>query len=272
MPAGPTGGTQGRRGRDKDADGIKREAEYRKSDYGGSMKKTVLITGGAGGIGAACARRLAGEYNLIIACNKSRERALELQRELSQLCDCTVACGDITDSAFVRSLFALRADAVINNAGVSSFALAQEISDGEWHRVTDTNLTGCFYVCREALKKMQPRGEGAIVNISSMWGQTGAAGESAYSASKAGVIGLTKALAKEAGPSGIRVNCICPGVIDTPMNAGLSPETLESLRLETPLGRIGRPEDIAAAAAFLISEDASFITGQILGVNGGLVI
>jgi hypothetical protein len=138
--------------------------------------------------------------------------------------------------------------------------------------VLDTNLTGCFYVCREALKKMQPRGEGAIVNISSMWGQTGAAGESAYSASKAGVIGLTKALAKEAGPSGIRVNCICPGVIDTPMNAGLSPETLESLRLETPLGRIGRPEDIAAAAAFLISEDASFITGQILGVNGGLVI
>ena len=123
------------------------------------MKKTVLITGGAGGIGAACARRLAGEYNLIIACNKSRERALELQRELSPLCDCTVACGDITDSAFVRSLFALRADAVINNAGVSSFALAQEISDGEWHRVTDTNLTGCFYVCREALKKMQPRGE-----------------------------------------------------------------------------------------------------------------
>ena len=98
------------------------------------MKKTVLITGGAGGIGVACARRLAGGYNLIIACNKSRERALELQRELSPLCDCTVACGDITDSAFVRSLFALRADAVINNAGVSSFALAQEVSDGEWQR------------------------------------------------------------------------------------------------------------------------------------------
>lgn len=235
------------------------------------MKRTVLITGGAGGIGSACARRLSADYNIILAYNQNKAGAERLCRELADACQIIPACGDITDSGFVRSLFSVRVDAVVNNAGISCFSLAQDMTDELLEQVLAVDLKSCCYVCREAMKKMSARG-GSIVNISSMWGQVGAAGESAYSAAKAGVIGLTKALAKEGGPMGIRVNCICPGMIDTPMNDLLSDPDRERIRQATPLGRIGRPEDVAGAAAFLLGDEASFITGQILGVNGGLVI
>ena len=140
----------------------------------------------------------------------------------------------------------------------------------DWQGVLDADLTSVFLCCRRALPPMIRQKRGSIVNVSSMWGQVGASCEAAYSAAKAGVIGLTKALAKEEGPSGVRVNCLAPGVIDTPMNGDLSPADLNALREETPLERIGTPEEVAQAAAFLLEQE--FLTGQVLGLNGGLVI
>lgn len=163
-------------------------------------------------------------------------------------------------------------DVLVNNAGVSSQKLFADITDEDWKKTTGVNLDGVFFCCREALKPMISKKNGVIINISSMWGEVGASCEVHYSATKAGVIGLTKALAKEVAPSGIRVNCITPGVIMTDMMADFDEKTVNELREETPLGRLGTPEDIAGAALFLASEDASFITGQVLGVNGGFVI
>lgn len=163
-------------------------------------------------------------------------------------------------------------DVLINNAGVSSQKLFTDITDDDWRKTIGVNLDGVFYCCREVLPQMISRKNGVIINISSMWGEVGASCEVHYSASKAGVIGLTKALAKEVAPSGIRVNCISPGVIMTDMMSGFDDNTIEELKSETPLQRLGTPEDIASAALFLASDEASFITGQTLGVNGGFVI
>ena len=160
----------------------------------------------------------------------------------------------------------------VNNAGIAHYGLITDLSYADWRDLMAVNLDGAFNCCRAAVPGMVRRKRGSIVIVSSMWGQVGASCEAAYSASKAGLIGLTKALAKELAPSGIRVNCIAPGVVLTPMLKDFSPEDLENLRQETPLEMLGEPEDVAALAAYLASDKARFMTGQVIGLNGGFVI
>lgn len=232
--------------------------------------RDVLITGASRGIGAAAARAFAKRGDrVIINYNKSEEAAKKLAAELGG----RAVRADVSNSAEVAAMFseAGSVDILINNAGISGFYMLDAMTDEEWRRIIDVNLSGAFYCTRAALPQMIARKSGAIVNVSSMWGVCGASCEAAYSAAKAGLIGLTKALAKEVGPSGIRVNCIAPGVIDTDMNSALGSDTVTALCEETPLGRVGSPEEIADAIVFLADEN-SFITGQVLSPNGGLVI
>ena len=161
---------------------------------------------------------------------------------------------------------------LVNNAGIAQISMMQDVTDDDWRRIIDTNLSAAFYVSRAVVPGMVRRGSGAVVHIGSMWGKTGASCEVAYSAAKAGIRGLTQSMAKELGPSGIRVNCVEPGVIDTEMNAALDEETRLALADETPLCRIGTPQEVASVVAFLAGEDASFMTGQIIGVDGGFAI
>lgn len=237
--------------------------------------KNVLITGGSRGIGAAMVGAFtnAGCRVYFLYC-QNEKAAKNVERQ-------TGAVGikaDVRDPMAVRAAFAYvetecgGIDVLINNAAVSSFALLQDVTEEEWQRVMDTNCGGTYRCCKSVIPQMLSRGGGVIINISSMWGQVGASMEAHYSASKAAVIGLTKALAKELGPSHIRCNCIAPGVIDTEMNASLDGETLSYLAEETPLGRIGTPEEIASLALYLASDGASFITGQVIGANGGFII
>ena len=243
--------------------------------------KTVLVTGGSRGIGSAiCERFAAAGYAVAVNCNRSIEKAEALAKKLTA--DYGVPAlavqADVSNSSEVKALFKKAAgelghiDVLVNNAGVSSQRLFTDITDEQWRETVGVNLDGVFYCCREALPEMISRKSGIIINISSMWGQVGASCEVHYSAVKAGVIGLTKALAKEVAPSGIRVNCIAPGVIMTDMMSGFDNQTLSVLTEETPLNRLGKPEDIAEAALFLAGESSSFITGQVLGVNGGFII
>lgn len=240
--------------------------------------KTALITGASGGIGKAAARRLYRDgFRVIIHYRNSREGAQALARELNGSGGGNRAetfRADVSDRAEVRAMFdaAGEVDVLVNNAGISQQKLFTDITPEEWRRMFAVNVDGVFHCCQCALPYMIREKRGKIINISSMWGQTGASCETHYSASKAAVIGLTKALAKELGPSNIQVNCICPGVIRTPMNGSFSKDVIAELEEETPLGRLGEPEEVAAAVGFLASPDADFITGQILGVNGGFVI
>ncbi len=235
--------------------------------------KTALITGGSRGIGAAIARRFAGEgFRVIINYNRSEAEAKALAAELGGAA-VRADVGDpkqVTDMAGEIGVRFGALDVLVNNAGISRIGLFTDMTEAEWQRMIDVNLGGAFRVTKSLIKPMIARLSGCVINISSMWGQVGASCEAAYSASKAGLIGLTKALAKELGPSGIRVNCIAPGVIETDMNAELSGDTLSALADDTPLMRLGTPEDVADAAYFLA--ESGFITGQVLGVNGGFVI
>lgn len=232
--------------------------------------KRVLITGASRGIGAACARLFAKSgYDVIINYNNSKEEALRLAREIGA----ETIRADVSSSAQVDDMFkaAGEVNILVNNAGISGFYMLDAMSDDEWNKMIGVNLNGVFYCTRAVLPQMLRRKSGAIVNVSSMWGICGSSCEAAYSASKAGVIGLTKALAKEVGPSGIRVNCIAPGAIDTDMNKKLGGDAIKELCEETPLGRLGSPEEVARAILFLADDDG-FITGQVLSPNGGLVI
>ena len=236
--------------------------------------KSVLITGATRGIGRACAELFLKEgYRVLFLYNKSTDKAEALEKmgaigyrvDLSQDGERDAVCETILKEQG-------GVDVLINNAGISHFSLATEISGEDWARVRGVNLDAPLMLSKVFLPHMIHQKNGRIINISSMWGQVGSSCEVAYSTAKAGVIGLTKALAKEVGPSGITVNCVCPGLIDTDMNACLSDETISEIKEETPLCRLGTPIEVAELCLYLASEKASFITGQIIGINGGLVI
>lgn len=237
----------------------------------------VLITGASRGIGRACAKKFAeNSFSVIINYRSSDDAASDTASECLSLGAKEVALvkADISKSEDVDLLFEKEGpvDTLVLNAGVASYGLFQDVSEKEYDRVMDTNVKGVFLTIKKFIPEMIKRKCGSIVIISSMWGQTGGSCEVVYSASKAALIGMTKALAKELGPSGIRVNCVAPGVVETDMVSSLGEETLSSLAEETPLGRNASPEDIANAVFYLASDRASFITGQVLAVNGGLLI
>lgn len=235
--------------------------------------KTALVTGGSRGIGAAVCRRLAEDgFRVVVHFNRSREKAEALARELTEKTGLPHLAlpAELAERAQVEELFRLAGpvDVLVNNAGIAQQKLFTDITEDDWRRMFAVDVDGVFRCCQCALPHMIHEKSGCIINIASIWGEIGASCEVHYSAAKAAVIGLTKALAKELGPSHIRVNCVSPGVIDTEMNAMFDKETMRDLCESTPLGRIGSPEDIAAAVSFLASDAASFITGQTLSVNG----
>ena len=237
----------------------------------------VLITGGSRGIGAACVRAFSqkGDRVAFFYRTASHEAVQALEAETGAkgfMVDLRDAATVQAAVAQVESYFDGVLHALVNNAGIAQIKLFTDLTVSDWRNMMETDLDGVFYVTQAVSKLMIREQFGRIVNIGSMWGKCGASCEVHYSAAKAGVRGLTMALAKELGPSHITVNCVEPGVIDTEMNAGLDSATKEALCEETPLCRMGTPEDVASAVLFLVSEEASFITGQILGVDGGYAI
>lgn len=241
------------------------------------MEKTVLITGGSRGIGAACVEAFAAAgCRVVFSYLHSQEQAAALCARWEGRVMAVQA--DVADRDQVAALFRQAEQAfgpvevLVNNAGIAQQKLFTDITPAEWRRMLAVHLDGPFYCCQAALPAMIRAKWGRIINISSMWGQVGGSCEVHYSAAKAGLIGLTKALAQEEGPSGVTVNCIAPGVVETDMMAGFSAADKQALAEETPLCRLGRPEEVAAAAVFLAGDQAAFITGQVLGVNGGLVV
>ena len=245
-----------------------------------TANKTAIVTGGSRGIGAAAALLLAREgWRVAVGCHRHPDRAQafcdQLRREGREA---VPFCGDVSSVAEMEAQVQAvverwgQIDLLVNNAGIAQQRLFTEITEAEWDRMFAVNAKGLYACCRAVVPGMIHRHSGNIINVSSMWGQAGASCEVHYSAAKAAVIGFTKALAKELGPSGIRVNCVAPGVIATEMNAALDGETLDALREETPLGTIGTPEEAARAILWLAGDGASFVTGQVIGVNGGFVI
>ena len=240
--------------------------------------KTVLVTGGSKGIGRAiCEIFLNKGYKVAFCYSKDDKAAKDFRAAKSTMSD-YLRCYkvDVSVKNEVERMVADIADhfgtvdILVNNAAIGCIKLFTDMSEIEWQRILSVNLTGAFNCTSAVLPDMIRKKSGHIINISSMWGVTGASCEVAYSTTKAGLIGMTKALAKEVGPSNVRVNCIAPGVIDTEMNANLSREDIDALTDETPLGIIGTPLDVAKCALFL--SESEFITGQVIGVNGGMVI
>ncbi len=235
----------------------------------------ALIVGGSRGIGAACVRAFTAAGDRAVFTWHSDEGGAKA------VCAETHATAVRADAADFAAMSAAvhtaaadmggRLDALVYNAGVAYYGLLQEMNNADWQRVLDVNLSGAFYACRAALPLMIRQQYGRIVLVSSMWGQTGASCEAAYSAAKAGLIGLGKALAREAGPSGITVNCVAPGAVDTAMMAGFSPADKAALCADIPAGRLGTPEEIARSILFLADEASGYINGQVLGQNGGYV-
>jgi 3-oxoacyl-[acyl-carrier protein] reductase len=238
--------------------------------------RCVLISGGDRGIGAAAARAFwqAG-YRVAVLYHTHAEAAAALEKELPGLLavQCDVVSRASCEVAFHTVEQAVgHVDVLVSNAGIAQQKLFTDITPEEWQHMLDVNLSGAFHLCQLALPGMIRRKAGRILTVSSMWGQTGGSCEVHYSAAKAGLIGLTKALAKEEGPSGITVNCVAPGVIDTDMMAAFTAEDKAALAEETPVGRLGSADEVAQLLVFLAGESAGYITGQVFGVNGGLVI
>ena len=241
-----------------------------------SNGQCVLISGGDRGIGAAAARAFyAAGAQVAVLYHTNADAAAALEQELPGCIavQCDVASRASCEVAFHAVEQALgRVDVLVCNAGIAQQKLFTDITPDEWQHMLDVNLSGAFHLCQLALPGMIRRKAGRILTVSSMWGQTGGSCEVHYSAAKAGLIGLTKALAKEEGPSGITVNCVAPGVIDTDMMAAFTAEDKAALAEETPVGRLGSADEVAKLLVFLAGEDAGYITGQVFGVNGGLVI
>ena len=235
----------------------------------------ILITGGSRGIGEACVRAFCRQGDSVaFLYHTSHERAKALADETGAIAISADVSNATSATAATKEAIARLGgiDVLVNNAGISQIKLFSDITDEDWRKMMDTNLSSAFYTSREASKAMVAQHAGRIINIGSMWGKTGASCEVHYSAAKAGLRGMTMALAKELGPSNITVNCIEPGVIDTEMNASLDEATRQELSDSTPLCRIGKVEGVASVVCFLASEGASFITGQVLGVDGGFAI
>ena len=229
----------------------------------------IVITGGSRGIGAAAVRLFAQMgHRVTFLYEKEHDAA----RAVAEATGATPICCDVANSAAVREAFRQipDVDILICNAGIVHYGLMSQMPEDAWDRIFDVNVKGIYTCVNAAMPAFLKKHSGCIITVSSMWGQVGASCEAAYSATKGAVIALTKALAQELGPSGIRVNCVAPGVILTDMCASVSPETLEQLRDETPVGRNGTAEDVAKAFAYLA--EAEFVTGQVLAVNGGYVI
>ena len=237
--------------------------------------RNVVITGGTRGIGEACARAfIENGDRVFIIYEKSAEKAEKLKEELGVI---PVKCDVSKKEDVIRAVNEIHqicqyVDVLINNAGISQIKLFSDITENELMRMFGVNMFGTFYMTQELLPDFIHKKYGKIINISSMWGEVGASCEVHYSASKSAVIGFTKALAKELAPSGITVNCITPGVIETEMNEQLTPEDKEVLVDEIPLSRMGKPSEVAKLALFLASVDSDYITGQVIGISGGMVI
>lgn len=245
-----------------------------------NTQKTVLVTGASRGIGYATAKKFAQNgFNVAINYNVNRTAAECMERELASLqCRVMTVKADVSSQEQVLNMIESvnshlgNIDILVNNAGIAGQSLFTDITTEEWDRMFDINVKGMFHCCKAVLPQMIRNKWGKIVNISSIWGLTGASCEVHYSASKAAIIGLTRALAKEVGPSNIQVNCVAPGVIDTDMNSELDDQTLDELKEQTPLGIIGTGNDIAETVYFLTSDNAKFITGQVISPNGGFLI
>ena len=240
--------------------------------------KVVIVTGGSRGIGAEIVKTLANEdYKIVLNYNNSKEQAEKIQQELLEKGkNIEIVKADVSKKEEAEKLiqFAIdkfnKIDILINNAGISQEGLFTEVTENKWKKIIDTNLNSVFYCTQKALKYMIQKQQGCIINISSIWGETGASCEVAYSTTKAAINGMTKALAKEVGPSNIRVNAIAPGIIDTDMNKNLITKELEQIKEEIPLNKIGKAIDIAKCVKWLIEDE--YTTGQIISINGGWYI